>query len=219
MEFPSPNLTRASTTRQARSSTRWRWWAPSARSPNPPPRRNPCSTVSGGCAQPCGTWGMLDFTAEIQVFIPHPSCASLDWIGNAVVALMLERLRFLGIICQSVSFSRSGVELLRSIYRALELCSSVFYPSALIPKNRSGWTGLGATMAGCRILPNNSGILWTHEGKLLILTPTLSLSRTALSEKKPTVKPKSPEKSKPEEKDPEKSPTKKQEGGSSWEFL
>lgn len=40
----------------------------------------------------------------------------------------------------------------------------------------------------------------------------LSLSRTALSEKKPTVKPKSPEKSKPEEKDPEKSPTKKQEG-------
>ncbi|KAM6111771.1 LOW QUALITY PROTEIN: putative E3 ubiquitin-protein ligase HECTD4 [Pterocles gutturalis] len=35
--------------------------------------------------------------------------------------------------------------------------------------------------------------------------------RTALSEKKPTVKPKSPEKSKPEEKDPEKSPTKKQE--------
>ena len=42
-----------------------------------------------------------------------------------------------------------------------------------------------------------------------------SLSRTALSEKKPTVKPKSPEKSKPEEKDPEKSPTKKQEGSSS----
>ncbi|XP_014109258.1 PREDICTED: probable E3 ubiquitin-protein ligase HECTD4 isoform X3 [Pseudopodoces humilis] len=39
-----------------------------------------------------------------------------------------------------------------------------------------------------------------------------SVSRTALSEKKPTVKPKSPEKSKPEEKDPEKSPTKKQEG-------
>ncbi|XP_015499569.2 probable E3 ubiquitin-protein ligase HECTD4 isoform X1 [Parus major] len=38
-----------------------------------------------------------------------------------------------------------------------------------------------------------------------------SVSRTALSEKKPTVKPKSPEKSKPEEKDPEKSPTKKQE--------
>ncbi|ELW66573.1 hypothetical protein TREES_T100017074 [Tupaia chinensis] len=36
-------------------------------------------------------------------------------------------------------------------------------------------------------------------------------SRTALSEKKPTVKPKSPEKSKPDEKDPEKSPTKKQE--------
>uniref|UniRef100_A0A452TXS8 HECT domain E3 ubiquitin protein ligase 4 n=1 Tax=Ursus maritimus TaxID=29073 RepID=A0A452TXS8_URSMA len=35
--------------------------------------------------------------------------------------------------------------------------------------------------------------------------------RTALSEKKPTVKPKSPEKSKPDEKDPEKSPTKKQE--------
>ncbi|XP_030356541.1 probable E3 ubiquitin-protein ligase HECTD4 isoform X4 [Strigops habroptila] len=41
-----------------------------------------------------------------------------------------------------------------------------------------------------------------------------SVSRTALSEKKPTVKPKSPEKSKPEEKDPEKSPTKKQEGTS-----
>ena len=40
----------------------------------------------------------------------------------------------------------------------------------------------------------------------------LVYSRTALSEKKPTVKPKSPEKSKPEEKDPEKSPTKKQEG-------
>ncbi|OWK14886.1 hypothetical protein Celaphus_00000258, partial [Cervus elaphus hippelaphus] len=38
-----------------------------------------------------------------------------------------------------------------------------------------------------------------------------SVSRTALSEKKPTVKPKSPEKSKPDEKDPEKSPTKKQE--------
>uniref|UniRef100_A0A8C3KPQ2 HECT domain E3 ubiquitin protein ligase 4 n=1 Tax=Calidris pygmaea TaxID=425635 RepID=A0A8C3KPQ2_9CHAR len=38
-----------------------------------------------------------------------------------------------------------------------------------------------------------------------------SVSRTALSEKKPTVKPKSPEKGKPEEKDPEKSPTKKQE--------
>jgi hypothetical protein len=37
-------------------------------------------------------------------------------------------------------------------------------------------------------------------------------SRTALSEKKPTVKVKSPEKSKPDEKDPEKSPTKKQEG-------
>lgn len=37
-------------------------------------------------------------------------------------------------------------------------------------------------------------------------------SRTALSEKKPTVKAKSPEKSKPDEKDPEKSPTKKQEG-------
>ncbi|XP_074868487.1 putative E3 ubiquitin-protein ligase HECTD4 isoform X2 [Carettochelys insculpta] len=35
--------------------------------------------------------------------------------------------------------------------------------------------------------------------------------RTALSEKKPTVKPKSPEKGKPDEKDPEKSPTKKQE--------
>ncbi|XP_025916135.1 probable E3 ubiquitin-protein ligase HECTD4 isoform X6 [Apteryx rowi] len=43
-----------------------------------------------------------------------------------------------------------------------------------------------------------------------------SVSRTALSEKKPTVKPKSPEKSKPEEKDPEKSPTKKQEGKSSF---
>ncbi|XP_045152627.1 probable E3 ubiquitin-protein ligase HECTD4 [Echinops telfairi] len=38
-----------------------------------------------------------------------------------------------------------------------------------------------------------------------------SVSRTALSEKKPTVKPKSPEKNKPDEKDPEKSPTKKQE--------
>ncbi|XP_060106352.1 probable E3 ubiquitin-protein ligase HECTD4 isoform X1 [Heteronotia binoei] len=38
-----------------------------------------------------------------------------------------------------------------------------------------------------------------------------SVSRTALSEKKPTVKPKSPEKSKPDEKDPDKSPTKKQE--------
>ncbi|XP_077165132.1 putative E3 ubiquitin-protein ligase HECTD4 isoform X4 [Paroedura picta] len=38
-----------------------------------------------------------------------------------------------------------------------------------------------------------------------------SVSRTALSEKKPTVKPKSPEKNKPEEKDPDKSPTKKQE--------
>ena len=40
----------------------------------------------------------------------------------------------------------------------------------------------------------------------------LIYSRIALSEKKPTVKPKSPEKSKPDEKDPEKSPTKKQEG-------
>lgn len=40
----------------------------------------------------------------------------------------------------------------------------------------------------------------------------LIYSRTALSEKKPTVKPKSPEKSKPDEKDPEKSPTKKQDG-------
>uniref|UniRef100_A0A8D0SDU9 HECT domain-containing protein n=1 Tax=Sus scrofa TaxID=9823 RepID=A0A8D0SDU9_PIG len=39
----------------------------------------------------------------------------------------------------------------------------------------------------------------------------LNSVRTALSEKKPTVKPKSPEKSKPDEKDPEKSPTKKQE--------
>uniref|UniRef100_A0A4X2K6H4 HECT domain E3 ubiquitin protein ligase 4 n=1 Tax=Vombatus ursinus TaxID=29139 RepID=A0A4X2K6H4_VOMUR len=38
-----------------------------------------------------------------------------------------------------------------------------------------------------------------------------SVSRTALSEKKPIVKPKSPEKSKPDEKDPEKSPTKKPE--------
>ncbi|XP_054852988.1 probable E3 ubiquitin-protein ligase HECTD4 isoform X3 [Eublepharis macularius] len=38
-----------------------------------------------------------------------------------------------------------------------------------------------------------------------------SVSRTALSEKKPMVKPKSPEKSKPDEKDPDKSPTKKQE--------
>ncbi|XP_050780211.1 probable E3 ubiquitin-protein ligase HECTD4 isoform X6 [Gopherus flavomarginatus] len=38
-----------------------------------------------------------------------------------------------------------------------------------------------------------------------------NVSRTALSEKKPTVKPKSPEKGKPDEKDPEKSPTKKQE--------
>ncbi|XP_038229207.1 probable E3 ubiquitin-protein ligase HECTD4 isoform X2 [Dermochelys coriacea] len=39
----------------------------------------------------------------------------------------------------------------------------------------------------------------------------LNSVRTALSEKKPTVKPKSPEKGKPDEKDPEKSPTKKQE--------
>uniref|UniRef100_A0ACB8FZ56 E3 ubiquitin-protein ligase HTD4 n=1 Tax=Sphaerodactylus townsendi TaxID=933632 RepID=A0ACB8FZ56_9SAUR len=39
----------------------------------------------------------------------------------------------------------------------------------------------------------------------------LNSVRTALSEKKPTVKPKSPEKSKPDEKDPDKSPTKKQE--------
>uniref|UniRef100_A0ABI0NWF5 HECT domain E3 ubiquitin protein ligase 4 n=1 Tax=Bos taurus TaxID=9913 RepID=A0ABI0NWF5_BOVIN len=39
----------------------------------------------------------------------------------------------------------------------------------------------------------------------------LNSVRTALSEKKPTVKPKSPEKSKPDEKDPEKSPTKKQD--------
>lgn len=55
--------------------------------------------------------------------------------------------------------------------------------------------------------------------KACILTFHLSLSRTALSEKKPTVKPKSPEKSKPEEKDPEKSPTKKQEGSSCMEFF
>lgn len=41
-----------------------------------------------------------------------------------------------------------------------------------------------------------------------------SFSRTALSEKKPTVKARSPEKNKPEEKDPDKSPTKKQEGSS-----
>uniref|UniRef100_A0A8C0HHZ9 HECT domain E3 ubiquitin protein ligase 4 n=1 Tax=Chelonoidis abingdonii TaxID=106734 RepID=A0A8C0HHZ9_CHEAB len=39
----------------------------------------------------------------------------------------------------------------------------------------------------------------------------LNSVRTALSEKKPSVKPKSPEKGKPDEKDPEKSPTKKQE--------
>ncbi|XP_039598680.1 probable E3 ubiquitin-protein ligase HECTD4 [Polypterus senegalus] len=39
----------------------------------------------------------------------------------------------------------------------------------------------------------------------------LSSVRTALSEKKPIVKPKSPEKTKPDEKDPEKSPTKKPE--------
>ncbi|XP_026544984.1 probable E3 ubiquitin-protein ligase HECTD4 [Notechis scutatus] len=38
-----------------------------------------------------------------------------------------------------------------------------------------------------------------------------SVSRTALSEKKPTVKARSPEKGKPEEKDPDKSPTKKQD--------
>ncbi|KAG8145997.1 hypothetical protein E2320_012423 [Naja naja] len=38
-----------------------------------------------------------------------------------------------------------------------------------------------------------------------------SVSRTALSEKKPMVKARSPEKGKPEEKDPDKSPTKKQE--------
>lgn len=48
----------------------------------------------------------------------------------------------------------------------------------------------------------------------------LVYSRTALSEKKPTVKPKSPEKSKPDEKDPEKSPTKKQEGEwATWAWL
>lgn len=58
------------------------------------------------------------------------------------------------------------------------------------------------------------GFLNRHK-EILILILILSLSRTALSEKKPTVKPKSPEKSKPEEKDPEKSPTKKQEGSSS----
>lgn len=92
--------------------------------------------------------GNVGFHCRNPGFYPTSLCASLDWIGNAAVALMLERLRFLGIIWQSVSFSRSGVELLRSIYRALELCSSVFCPSALIPKNRSGWTGLGATMAG-----------------------------------------------------------------------
>lgn len=57
------------------------------------------------------------------------------------------------------------------------------------------------------------GFLNSHK-ETLILILILSLSRTALSEKKPTVKPKSPEKSKPEEKDPEKSPTKKQEGSS-----
>ncbi|KAJ7309830.1 hypothetical protein JRQ81_007901 [Phrynocephalus forsythii] len=39
----------------------------------------------------------------------------------------------------------------------------------------------------------------------------LNSVRTALSEKKPMVKPKSPEKNKPEDKDPDKSPTKKQE--------
>ncbi|XP_058014322.1 probable E3 ubiquitin-protein ligase HECTD4 isoform X2 [Ahaetulla prasina] len=39
----------------------------------------------------------------------------------------------------------------------------------------------------------------------------LNSVRTALSEKKPTVKARSPEKGKPEEKDPDKSPTKKQE--------
>ncbi|XP_074211951.1 putative E3 ubiquitin-protein ligase HECTD4 isoform X4 [Camelus bactrianus] len=46
-----------------------------------------------------------------------------------------------------------------------------------------------------------------------------SVSRTALSEKKPTVKPKSPEKSKPDEKDPEKSPTKKQEAVPEEKYL
>ncbi|KAG8597816.1 hypothetical protein GDO81_002399 [Engystomops pustulosus] len=39
----------------------------------------------------------------------------------------------------------------------------------------------------------------------------LNSVRTALSEKKPIVKPKSPEKSRPDEKDPDKSPTKKQD--------
>ncbi|XP_036454105.1 probable E3 ubiquitin-protein ligase HECTD4 isoform X4 [Colossoma macropomum] len=39
----------------------------------------------------------------------------------------------------------------------------------------------------------------------------LNSVRTALSEKKPVLKPKSPEKARPDEKDPEKSPTKKQE--------
>lgn len=60
---------------------------------------------------------------------------------------------------------------------------------------------------------NGLGFLNRYK-ETLILILILSLSRTALSEKKPTVKPKSPEKSKPEEKDPEKSPTKKQEGSS-----
>ncbi|XP_058850690.1 probable E3 ubiquitin-protein ligase HECTD4 isoform X1 [Acipenser ruthenus] len=62
-----------------------------------------------------------------------------------------------------------------------------------------------------------------HQGKVvstkrpLTKPPTkeksvLNSVRTALSEKKPIVKPKSPEKTKPEEKDPEKARTKKQEG-------
>lgn len=46
-----------------------------------------------------------------------------------------------------------------------------------------------------------------------------SFNRTALSEKKPIVKAKSPEKgSKPDDKDPEKSPAKKQEGKSFYNY-
>lgn len=45
----------------------------------------------------------------------------------------------------------------------------------------------------------------------LKLCSSLSL-RTALSEKKPVLKPKSPEKARPDEKDTEKSPAKKQDG-------
>lgn len=47
---------------------------------------------------------------------------------------------------------------------------------------------------------------------LVILFADKISSRTALSEKKAVLKPKSPEKSKPDEKDLEKSPAKKPEG-------